>query len=57
MFTNKHNKAVRHSFYPQFPEGLSTKMNIDPTIDEHTAECKWLGETMDIHHFINPIQP
>jgi len=48
VFTNKDNEVIKQSFYPQFPESLSTPLDVDPTIDEHTAECKWLGEKMDI---------
>ena len=48
VFTNKQNEVVRQSIYPQFPEALCTKPAADPSIDEHTAECKWLGEQMDI---------
>jgi hypothetical protein len=49
VFTNKDNQVIKRSFYPQFPENLSAEPDDDPTIDEHTAECKWLGENMDIH--------
>ncbi len=48
VFTNKHNMVIRRSFYPQFPAELSQNLDVDPSIDEHTAECKWLGERMDI---------
>ncbi|MEO2172835.1 MAG: HNH endonuclease signature motif containing protein [bacterium] len=53
VFTNKHNKVVTKSFYPQFPEHLSSELDVDPSIDEHTAECKWLGEQMDIQMALN----
>ena len=48
VFTNKVNLVIRQSFYPQFPEDLNAQPINDPTIDEHTSECKWLGEKMDI---------
>jgi hypothetical protein len=45
--------VIRQSLYPQFPENLSAQPDVDPTTDEHTAECKWLGERMDIHMVVS----
>ena len=46
IFINKHNQVVRQSIYPQFERVTAIPTN--PEINADTANCKWLGEQMDV---------
>jgi len=48
VFTNNRNEVISQSFYPQFPDTPSSENCLDPTFDEHRANSKWQGESMDI---------
>jgi len=51
-FTDKHDQLISRACYPQFAGTSSTieadhqQLGLD--IDEHTAECEWTGESMNV---------
>jgi len=52
VFTNSRNEVISLSFYPQFLSDLHADDCLDPKIDEHRAESKWQGDSMDIQQVL-----
>jgi hypothetical protein len=50
VFTNSHNEIITQSFYPQFQGDPCADDCLDPSIDEHRANSKWAGDSMDIQY-------
>ncbi|MFT7246663.1 MAG: hypothetical protein ACI82A_004042 [Candidatus Azotimanducaceae bacterium] len=52
VFTNRHHQLISRACYPQFAVTRSTieedHQQLGLAIDEHTAECEWTGESMDL---------
>jgi hypothetical protein len=52
VFTDRHHQLISRACYPQFVGTSSTieadhqQLGLD--IDEHTAECEWTGESMNV---------